>query len=1050
MSLFSDWVQAHRRSILFLVFMLAAAGAIISFQLPVALFPIVVFPRVVISLDAGDRAAELMELQVTRPVEEAVRSVPGVQSIRSASSRGSAEISVNFSWGLDMVSAMLQVESAASQTLPSLPQGTSFQVKRMDPTVFPVLAYSLTSASRSLVELHDIAQYQMIPMLSSVTGVSRVQLIGGNQEEFLVTVDPARLQAYGLTLTDVAHALSAANVITAVGRLEDHYKLYLAMADTRLTTLNEIRQTVLVIGPNGIVHLNEIASVARDTVPQWLRVTADGRDAVLINVYQQPAGNTVQIARDVKTKLAAFQPQLPKGVIISNWYDQSELILASAASVRDAIIIGVLLGAVVLFLFLRSLKITCVAIIVVPTVLAATIVLLHLFKMSFNIMTLGGMAAAVGLIIDDVIVMVEHIIRRLRESAGAHEGLVMAAAREFSQPLIGSSSATIVIFLPLAFLSGVTGAFFKALSLTMAAALIISFLITWLAIPILASHLLGAKEAGHLENGPLTRRVHGYYAWLMERVLRRPALIFIGVLPLLALGYIGYRQVGSGFMPAMDEGGFILDYRSPPGTALSETDRLLRQVEGIIKTTPEVQTYSRRTGTGLGGGLTEANSGDFFVRLKPMPRRPIDSVMSEIRAKVEQQVPGLSIELAQLMEDLIGDLTAVPQPIEVKLFADDQKQLASASRRVAVAIGRIPGVVAVRDGIVVAGDALDIHVDRTKAALEGVDPDAVTHMLNDYLSGVVTTQVQEGVKMVGVRVWIPREKRATDSVLGDFLLRAPDGHLFPLKRVATVTPVTGQPEITGENLKPMVAVTGRISARDLGSVVKDISRTLAKPGCVPQGVYFELGGMYQQQQIAFRGLIAVFIAALALVFLLLLFIYERFRIVLAIIAIPLLSLSAVFIGLWLTGTELNISAMMGMTMIVGIVTEVAIFYFSEHRELAETMEPSLALIEAGKNRMRPIIMTTVVAILTLLPLALAVGQGSAMQQPLAIAIISGLLVQVPLVLVVLPALYHLRVIKRTKPVSLPEQSRDGAATTAPPATTSPHTEAPTEKVPGRK
>lgn len=1007
MSLFTSWVQTHRRSILFLVLMMALAGAVISFRLPVALFPKVDFPRVVISLDAGDRAAELMELQVTRPVEQAVRTVPGVVSVRSTSSRGSAEISVNFNWGTDMISAMLQAESAVSRVLPGLPGGTTFEVQRMDPTVFPVLAYSLTSATRSQVALHDIARYQLVPLLSSVNGTSRVQVIGGSQEEYRVTVDPARLQAYDLTLSDIARTLSAANVITAVGRLEDHYKLYLAMADTRLTTLDEIRRTIVKSGPNGIVHLEEIADVQRGTVPQWQRVTADGRDAVLINVYQQPGGNTVRIAQEIKAKLTSFRSQLPPGVNISAWYDQSELIVNSAASVRDAIIIGVILGAVVLLLFLRSLKITLIAIVVVPTVLAATIVLLHLLGMSFNIMTLGGMAAAVGLIIDDVIVMVEHIIRRLRGGGGDHEGRVMAAAREFAQPLAGSSSATIVIFLPLAFLSGVTGAFFKALSVTMAAALIISFLITWLAIPILADHLLGEKEARREEIGPITQQVHHFYERLMAPLLRRPWLAIVGIIPLLILGYIGYRQVGSGFMPAMDEGGFILDYRTPPGTALSETDRLLRQVEAIIKATPDVATYSRRTGTQLGGGLTEANTGDFFIRLKPQPRRPIDEVMDEIRGKVEQQVPGLKIELAQLMEDLIGDLTAVPQPIEIKLFSDDQRQLFSTARRVAGAIGGIQGVVDVSNGIVLAGDALDIHVNRTKAALEGVDPSEVTRMVQDYLSGVVTTEVQEGIKMVGVRVWIPRQYRGTESDVRSFLLRAPDGHLFPLERVATVTPVTGQPEITSENLKPMVAVTGRISGRDMGSVIRDVRRKLQRSGLIPKGVYYELGGMYRQQQIAFRGLIGVFVAALALVFLLLLFLYERFRIVLAIAVIPLLSLSAVFVGLWLTGTELNISAMMGMTMIVGIVTEVAIFYFSEYREVTERVTMSEALIEAGKNRMRPIIMTTVVAILTLLPLALAIGQGSAMQQPLAIAIISGLLVQVPLVLVVLPGIFRL-------------------------------------------
>ncbi len=390
--------------------------------------------------------------------------------------------------------------------------------------------------------------------------------------------------------------------------------------------------------------------------------------------------------------------------------------------------------------------------------------------------------------------------------------------------------------------------------------------------------------------------------------------------------------------------------------------------------------------------------------------------MDEIRGKIEQTVPGVKIELALLMEDLIGDLTAVPQPIEIKLYSDSLSELRSLAPRVAAVISRVRGVVDVKSGIVLAGDALEVKVDRTKAALEGVDPESITRMLNDYLTGVVITKIQKEVKMVGVRVWIPQGLRESTSTIGNLLLRAPDGHSFPLRRIAELVPVSGQPEITSENLKPMVAVTGRISGRDLGSVMGEINQALERPGLMPQGVYFEWGGLYKQQQIAFKGLLAVFVAAIALVFLLLLFLYERFRIVLAIMAIPLLSLSAVFIGLWLTGIELNISAMMGMTMIVGIVTEVAVFYFSEFEDLlliSETRETLPALIEAGKNRMRAIVMSTFVTVLTLLPLALAIGQGSAMQQPLAIAIISGLLIQIPLVLIVMPTLYHLLSSKKS-------------------------------------
>ncbi|HUW49528.1 MAG TPA: efflux RND transporter permease subunit [Sulfuricella sp.] len=1001
------WTQHHRRSILFLLALLAGGGLFAAFSLPVSLFPNVDFPRVVVSLDSGDRPAEQMALQVTMPVEEAIRRIPGVKNVRSTTSRGSAEVSLNFGWGTDMAAAALQVNAAVSQILPTLPAGTRLETRRMDPTVFPVIAYSLTSDSVPLTGLRDLAQYQIRPLLSAIDGVARVQVVGGAMEEYQVLVDPARLQAYNLSMDDVSKALSAANVITAVGRLEDHYKLYLAIADTRFHNREEIGQTVLKTGSDGVIRLEAVAAVRRSVSPQWLRVNADGHDAVLFQIYQQPGGNSVRIAQDVKNRLGAFQAHLPPGVKIANWYDQSELVVDSATSVRDAILIGIGLAAAVLWIFLRNGKVTLIAVLVVPAVLATTVVLLHVLDMSFNIMTLGGMAAAVGLIIDDAIVMVEHIMRRLQEGALPHHERVMNAALEFFRPLAGSSGATLVIFAPLAFLSGVTGAFFKALSITMASGLFISFLVTWLAVPILADHWLTERDAEIDHGGRLTAWFHARYEAAMGKLLVRPLWLLVGLLPLLLAGLLAYNAVGSGFMPAMDEGGFILDYRSPPGTSLAETDRLLRQVEDIVKANPNVATYSRRTGTQLGGGLTEANEGDFFIRLKSGPRAPIDEVMDQIRSRVEKEVPGLDIELAQLMEDLIGDLTAVPQPIEVKIFSDDPAQLAALAKKTAAAIGRISGVVDVRNGINPAGDALEIHVDRIKAALEGVDPDSVTRMVGNILGGNVTTEIQQGPKMVGVRVWTPAVLRDTDTKLDRLQLRAPDGHLFPLKRVAEIVAVSGQPQISRENLKRMVAVTARISGRDMGSAVREVKQAMDAPGMLPAGMYYELGGLYKQQQIAFRGLLAVLAAAVALVFLLLLFLYERFRVALSVMAIPVLSLSAVFVGLWATGIELNISAMMGMTMIVGIVTEVAIFYFSEYQALAGTMPRRKALILAGKNRMRPIAMTTLAAILTLLPLALAIGRGSAMQQPLAVAIISGLAVQLPLVLVVMPVLFDL-------------------------------------------
>lgn len=1004
----SQWAACHRRSIFLLAIILALGGIAAALRLPVALFPQVDFPRVVVSIEAGDRPADQMMIAVTRPVEQAVRSVQDVVGVRSTSSRGSAEISVNFTWGSDMISAMLQVESAINQVMAQLPAGTDFLVRRMDPTVFPVSAYSLTSDTQSLVQLRDLGEYSLVPLLTSINGVASVQTLGGETAEFRVEVTPEKLKALQISFADVASSLASNNVLRSVGRLQDHYKLFLLVADSRTRTLEEIGDTLIHTGGNGYIPLRDIAQVYLSTEPQWQRVTADGHDAVLLQVYQQPQGNTVQIVHEVQRRLQNIRNQLPPDVRITNWYDQSELINASARSVLDAIAIGVILAALVLLVFLRNFKITLIAILFVPAVLATTVLLLHQMHMSFNIMTLGGMAAAVGLIVDDAIVMIEHMVRRLRDRNKEFAITLRQAATEFTSPLAGSSAATIIIFAPLAFLSGVTGAFFKALSLTMASSLVISFLLAWLLIPLIAEQLLHPSDAQKEDLNPKFKALLNKYVWLMQKLMRQPIFLFLALLGLIALGAIGYSRVGTGFIPEMDEGGFILDYRAADGTALEETDRMLRQVEAIIQANPAVQTYSRRTGLQLGGGLTEANEGDMFVRLKPFPRAPISEVMDEIRSQIETNVPGLEIELILLMEDLIGDLTAVPQPIEIKLFSDDYQALVETAPRVASAIGNISGVVDVSDGIVLAGDAVNIIVDREKAAMEGLDPAQVTAQIRTWFEGDVSAEVQQNIKMLNIRLWTPERLRRDLSLINEAELLTPDGHIVPFRHVGHIEKDPGQPQIVRDNLKRMVAVTARISGRDMGSTIRDVKKILENIPELQTSIYYELGGLYQQQQNAFRGLITVFAAALALIFVLLVYLYEDLAMALSILSAPLLASASVFVGLWLSGIDLNITAMMGMTMIIGIVTEVSIFYFSEYLDLRnQGVERDQALIDAGVNRFRPILMTTLAAILALLPLALAIGQGSSMQQPLAVAIVSGLMVQLPLVLIALPKIYQL-------------------------------------------
>ena len=1005
---FARWLDSHRRSVVLLFGILVVAGAISTRGLPVGLFPRTTFPRIVVSADAGDRPADRMVIEVTRPLEEAVRGVPGALIVRSKSSRGSCDVAVDFDWGVDMVAATLQVEGAIARVLPTLPAGLAFEVRRMDPTVFPVIGLSLTSTSpsRSLVDLKDLATYDLAPLLSTIRGVARVGVQGGRTEELQVLADPLRLESLGLTLDDVVRAVSATNVVRSMGRIEDRETLFLVLSDTQIERSEDVSNVILRDNGATVVRLRDVATVRAGTEPVWSRVTADGHESVLVTVFQQPDGNTVQIASDLEARLAEFRSRAAPDEQVNLWYDQSDLILASTESVRDSIAIGVFLAVGVLMLFLRNWRVTLIAAIAVPCVVSVTLLLLATLGMTINIMTLGGLAASVGLVIDDAIVMVEHISRRAGERAGDRHVTVLAAAREMAAPLLGSSLVTVVIFLPLAYLSGVTGAFFKPLALTMAIALIVAWFTSFVVIPVLCEQFLRLERVDEADREPRRGGLLARYDALLGRLFGRPVILIAPIVVISLLAGIAFRQVGSGFMPAMDEGGFVLDYRTPAGTSLDETDRRLRRVEEILAATPEVAAYSRRTGLSLGGHITEANEGDFFVRLRGFPRRPISAVMGSVRSEVEAKVPGVEVELALLMEDLIGDLTAVPQPIEIKLFGAEPTALSEAAVRVAQTIQQTSGVVDVKSGVVLAGDAVEVQVDRDRAHLLGLDPEGLTRLTSLALQGEVVTQVQRGAKMVGVRVWTGEDARERVDSIARLRLRVRPESAVPLRRVATLAERTGEAQIARENMKTMVAVTGRIEGRDLGSVIREIKDAVGRMSLAP-GIYAEYGGLYQEQQKSFRSLTLVLGAAVLLVFVVLVYLYEEFSIPVAILATSLLAGVTVFPGLWLTRSELNISSMMGLTMIVGISAEAAVFFATQLQESRRRLDLASALREAGRLRLRPIVMTGLAAILALLPLALGVGQGSAMLQPLAIAIISGLLVTMPAVLVVLPVLVYL-------------------------------------------
>ncbi|OYV41633.1 MAG: transporter [Rhodospirillales bacterium 20-64-7] len=1006
---FGAFLGNYKRAILFLMAAFAIGGLIATLTLPLSLFPKVAFPRVRIELNSGVRPAHQMVLLVTKPAERALRAIPHVVSVRSETSRGSAQIYVNFGWGTPMVAATSQVNAAMSQTTPTMPPGTTYTVRRMDPTVFPIIAYAMTSPTVSQSKLRTIARYQIVPLLTGIKGVARVAVNGGDTPEVHVLIDPRRMLAKHVTLAEVRQAIARANVLSVVGRVQDQDLLYLLVQNNTVASLDQVRNIVVHSGPDGITRLDEVATVTMGTVPKYVSVAEDGKAATMVLVYQQPNGNAVAVAKAVKQKLAGFKPSLPPDVTLTKWYDQSALVTATAGSVRDAIGIGVILAGVILISFLRSWRVTLVALLMVPAAMSTAVLVLSVMGMSFNIMTLGGLAASVGLVIDDAIVMIEHLARRAGEAkAGEKQGRVLSASSEFLPPLSGSSLATLIVFTPLSFLSGLFGAFFSALSITMAATLIVSWLLSAFAVPVLARSLINFdkwEDPQSRKDGRMLRTQQS----LLRRLFARPAWLLLGIVPLLLIAYFSFTRVTTGFLPRLDQGGFVLDYRTQPGTSLAESVREVKQIGDILTADPAVQTYSRRTGAGLGGTLSTTSEGDFFVLLKPLGQRKlIWPIMQRISDQIKAKVPGVTFDYSQLMGDLLGDLTGLPQPIVISLSGGASQELLETARNVAKGISGIKGVRSVHNGIVVAGNSLDIEVDPARAAMVGVDPTAVENQINTAIAGSVVTKLPEQQRFLGVRVTLPEGYSRYRYDLANIPVETRSGALVPLGDIASFHVVTGQPEIDRNNLTRVDDVTGRITGRGFSATIRDVKhKVLDKPSMLPPGIHYTLGGLYKQLRLAFQGVIRVFMLALIGEVALLLFLYRSFRIAIAVLATSLMSASAVFIGLMLAGVALNITALMGMTMILGLSTETAIFYVSEFLELRAAQPLGEALIAASRNRLRPIAMSTFAAVLTLMPLALDIGQGAGMQQPLAIAVISGFLVQFPLSLLALPVMLNL-------------------------------------------
>jgi len=1026
------WFARHSKSILLLILMLTIVGIYLALSIPVAVFPTTNFPRIIIGVDNGVTPIQQMEVTITRPIEQAVNSVPGLVDVRSTTSRGSAEIDLTFDWNVDMLTTLQQVDSAVSRVQSSLPPTAQIQTHRVDFASFPIIGYSLTSDNVAQTDLWEIATYDIKPRLNRLNGVAGVIVQGGQVPEFHITVDPANMLRAKVGIPDILTAVNKTNVIDSPGLMSRDHQLFLGLLTSQVNGSDGINAIVVKNANNTPVRIQDIGSVSSSTAPNYTAVSANGKPAVLLSINRQPNSNTVQVANEVTREMEAIRPSLPYGVQMLPFYDQSNIVQQSIASVRDAIIIGLIFAGIIIWLFLRDWGSMMTAL-VVPVTIVVTFIAIKMLHQSFNLMTLGGLAAAVGLVIDDAIVVVENIVMHRDAGEGPLEA-TSSALKEITAPLIGSTLTPIVVFLPLITITGVTGTFFTALAVTMSIALLTSLVLALVWTSNLGARLIRrgqtaavtdisddpaerTKRLMEAEEASLSRgffgRILRFYEKVMRRSLKHPIVMGLLCIALIVVSFASYRVLGSDLLPAFDEGGFVIDYVMPPGSSLEETSRVLKNLDAILRTVPEVESTSRRTGLQLGlAAVTEPNTGDISVKLKPQRKRTVDEIIADVRAKINAAEPGLGVDFIQVLQDMIGDLTGAPQPVVVKLFSPDAVLLDTWAPQVAAALDKITinnqqVVVDVANGIDnhTSGPAVVFTVNPDTAARTGFATDDLRAITAAIMEGQPAAQpVLVNDRPYSLRVRFPEGNRATLEAMQSTMLVNSAGGTATLGSLTSVSEIPGQTEVLRDNLQREVEVTARLQGVDLGTGIAAVQKAIADLK-MPPSVRVVYGGTYQEQQKSFSDLATVLVLAVVLIFLVLTVEFRTFTAPVAILSSAILSTSGVFLALMITKTTFNVSSFMGLIMVIGIVAKNGILLLdADHKFVSAGLSAEEAIVQAGRRRFRPIVMTALAAVAGMLPLALALGAGSQMLQPLAIAVIGGILISMVLSLIITPAI----------------------------------------------
>jgi CzcA family heavy metal efflux pump len=999
----SQFAVENKRAMIFIALLLSLIGGYLIFRIPKGVFPDAAFPRIAVLVDYGLAPIKEMEMEIAKPIEEAAMMVEGVRTVRSSISRGSAEVNIDFQWDQDMFRAYQLVQAQISGIQNELPPGVMIEVRRFTTSTYPVAGYALTSDKLDLLELRDLAIYTIRPQLASISGVYNVEVMGGHQREYWVNLDPRKMASMQLDYRKIEEALKSANNLEYVGRLNEANKLYLNIADNRFLDIDDIKKTIVSRRGQTPVFLSEVADVEPAVKETFIRCESDLKPAVLITVIKQPGTNAVSIMDEVAQRLDELSSVIPADTELSEWYDMTDFISRATSSVRDAIFLGAFLTFLILLLFLRRLRITLVTIIIIPVALLITFIFIKFTGMNLNLMSLGGLAAAIGILVDNAIVVVENIERYLEEGYPKKEAVIKASG-EIIPPLLGATLTTLVVFVPLVFLTGVPGIFFRALASTLAIAVVVSMILAVFLTPALADVFISTRKK---KMGKVVPAIVSVQQRTLKWLLRYPVMIFLIILIFGGTAVFSFLKIPNGFLPEWDEGTIVHDFLAPPGSSIEGSHSLVSSVADYVMTIPEVGHYSLRIGRSLAHPRTHANEGDFVISLKKGHKRSSFEIMDEIRAFDESQEPRLEPELFQVLPDRLNDLSGEIAPLIIKVFGKDLQLIQETAGQISDSLELIDGAVDVYQGFIKGEPELTIRVKEEAATRYGLSVVEVSDAIHMALWGDEATQMMQGLKMIPVRVRYPKSDFDQSEKIEKLpIYMASVNRVFYLEDLATVEKVPGITDIEHENLAQVINIEAQISGRDLGSIISDI-KVMLEGIHLPPGVTVELAGQYKSQQQAFSELILILGFGILLVFSILLFEFRSFRTAGVILLGTILSVSGVFLMLWIVKIPLDISAFMGMIMIIGVVVNngILLIDYAEKYLREESSDVKEALLMAGKVRLRPILMTTLATIFGFLPLALSLGEGSEMLQPLAISMIGGISLSMFLSLLVIPGLY---------------------------------------------